>query len=102
MIRSAGKRKTGPPTRNPKRDRGLVTGTVPSSRHNTGFRQTGRKVVWWHDSQRCRAVPQRCEIVVWTGCIRHGPSEPAKTIERRPCARGFSRRRKPGQALQRV
>lgn len=63
--------------------RGLETGP--------GWDGMGWQSMTVRDAACSLAVPQRCEMVVWTSCIRHGPSEPAKTIERRPCTRGFCR-----------
>jgi hypothetical protein len=66
MFRSAGIKRGCSTNSKPKRDRGLLT-----AMHRVQADGMKRSC-WRHDSQRSRAVPQRCEIVVWTACIRKG------------------------------
>jgi hypothetical protein len=95
-VRSAEKEMQAPPTRN----RNVTAGSLCRGRRRwvQARRERPARGMTVRDAEQCRSV---CEIDVWPGCFHPGHSEPAKTIERRPCARGFSRRRQPGQALQR-
>lgn len=89
----------------PKRDRGRADSDQAVLQTRNRVQADGiawdERACWRDDSQRCSAVPQRCEMMVWLGCIRHGPSALGASEDyRTPAVRG--RRRKPSQALQRA